>query len=56
MQPGTSPPKFQDPAAPDASGAARNPVAPRAPYAPPVLERLGPWEAFTLQMSIPIFP
>ena len=30
--------------------------SPRTPYVPPVLERLGPWEAFTLQMSIPIFP
>lgn len=28
----------------------------RAPYQPPALERLGPWQAFTLQQSIPIFP
>ena len=28
----------------------------KAPYAPPTLERLGPWQAFTLQQSIPIFP
>jgi hypothetical protein len=27
-----------------------------APYQPPALERLGPWQAFTLQQSVPIFP
>jgi hypothetical protein len=34
------------------------PTAPetRAPYQPPALERLGPWQAFTLQQTIPIFP
>lgn len=31
-------------------------VAPREPYAPPVLERLGEWNALTLQQSVPIFP
>ncbi|HEX7051069.1 MAG TPA: hypothetical protein VF188_12750 [Longimicrobiales bacterium] len=28
----------------------------RAPYAPPVLERLGVWRALTLQQSVPISP
>ena len=32
------------------------PVKPLAEYQPPVLERLGPWQAVTLQQSIPIFP
>lgn len=31
-------------------------TAPRAPYAPPTFERLGPWQALTLQQSVPIFP
>ncbi len=28
----------------------------RAPYQPPELERLGHWQVFTLQQTIPIFP
>lgn len=36
------------PAASDAPGAARQ------PYVPPVLERMGPWSARTLQMTIEI--
>ena len=55
MQTGTPSPSDLSPptGSRDAEG---NLVPPRAPYAKPVLERLGPWEAFTLQMSIPIFP
>ncbi len=56
MQPGTSPLNVQSPPAPSSGDAGRTPSPPRAPYEPPVLERLGPWDAFTLQMSIPIFP
>jgi len=41
------------PGSPDAEQQA---PASRAPYQPPALERLGPWQAFTLQESIPIFP
>jgi hypothetical protein len=56
MHAGTSPPNVQSPPGPELSGAERTALPLRAPYEPPVLERLGPWEAFTLQMSIPIFP
>jgi len=28
----------------------------QASYRPPRLEHLGPWQAFTLQQSVPIFP
>ena len=41
---------------PGPAAAKRSLPAPRAPYVPPALERLGPWEAFTLQQSIPIWP
>ena len=51
----TGTPRTDDYAAPDASTPQPLP-SPRAPYVPPTLERLGPWEAFTLQQSIPIFP
>jgi hypothetical protein len=56
MQPGTSPPHVQSQAAPDPSGAVPVSLPARLPYEPPVLERLGPWEAFTLRQSVPIFP
>jgi len=56
MQPGTPSSHASHPPAPDAQGDGRIAPPPRAPYAPPLLERLGPWEAFTLQQSIPIFP
>jgi len=56
MQTGTPPADDHALHAPQAGVAERNPLGPKAPYAPPELERLGPWEAFTLQQSIPIFP
>ena len=56
MQSGTFPPHVQSQAEPDPSGAGTASLPARAPYKPPALERLGPWEAFTLQMSVPIFP
>jgi hypothetical protein len=56
MQPGASPLNVEFPPAPDSGGAVRSPLPARAPYVAPVLERLGRWEAFTLQQSIPIFP
>lgn len=56
MPSGTPPLNVQPPPVCEPSGVARSPSPIRAPYAPPVLERLGPWEAFTLQQSIPIFP
>jgi hypothetical protein len=38
-------------------GAAASPRAcARAAYVPPRLERLGAWNALTLQQSVPIFP
>ena len=40
----------------DTGAAEPSPQSPRAPYVPPMLERLGSWEAVTLQMSVPIFP
>jgi hypothetical protein len=42
--------------APDSQGI--EPARPevRAPYQAPALERLGPWQTFTLQQTIPIFP
>jgi len=54
----TGTPRTDEQAAPGpAAGNTPQPLLPpRAPYVPPALERLGPWEAFTLQMSIPIFP
>jgi hypothetical protein len=41
---------------PESPGSTRQAAEARAPYQPPALERLGPWQAFTLQQSIPIFP
>jgi len=55
MQTGTPPPDDLSPPA-GSRHVEGDLTLPRAPYAKPVLERLGPWEAFTLQMSIPIFP
>jgi len=54
----TGTPRTDDYAAPAAAAPSppQPPLSPRAPYVPPALERLGPWEAFTLQQSIPIFP
>jgi len=55
MQTGT--PSSNDSSPPAGSPRADGDHVPsRAPYAKPALERLGPWEAFTLQQSIPIFP
>ncbi|HVM43870.1 MAG TPA: hypothetical protein VMT77_10190 [Gemmatimonadales bacterium] len=51
----TGSPRLDEHAA--AAPAAPQPLpARKTPYEPPALERLGPWEAFTLQQSIPIFP
>jgi len=56
MQPSCSNVDEQAPLALRADCTERPSLLSRAPYVPPVLERLGPWEAFTLQQSIPIFP
>jgi len=52
----TGTPRTDDYAAPAAAGTPQPFPSPRPPYVPPALERLGPWEAFTLQQSIPIWP
>ncbi len=53
----TGTPSPNDPSPPAGLRHAEGELTPlRAPYAKPMLERLGPWEAFTLQQSIPIFP
>jgi hypothetical protein len=44
------------PAAVSDKSATRPGAAGRPPYAPPRLERLGPWSALTLQQSVQIFP
>ena len=40
----------------EAAEAVRQDGDSRAPYQPPRLEHLGPWQAFTLQQTVPIFP
>jgi len=50
------PPETTFASAPDSSEVERKAPLTRVPYQPPALERLGPWQAFTLQQSIPIFP
>ena len=50
------PPETPSASAPRSPGDEPKAPARRAPYQPPALERLGPWQAFTLQQSIPIFP
>jgi len=44
------------PAAVSKQSATRPGAAGRPPYAPPRLERLGPWSALPLQQSVQIFP
>jgi hypothetical protein len=46
----------ESPQADEARSDASPPAEPRAPYAPPKLVHLGPWQAFTLQQSVPISP